>query len=172
MIELLRNRRSIRKYTDKSIEQEKIEILKEAVLRSPSSRNIDPWEFIFVDDRELLRKLALCKPHGSRFLERAALGIVVCADSEKSDVWIEDCSIASILVQMVAQSMDLGSCWIQIRRRMYDDKTTSEDYIRSLLDIPGRMKIESIVAIGYPAESREPLKRHELKDDKVRFNSY
>ena len=172
MIEMLRNRRSIRKYTDKSIEQEKIEILKEAVLRSPSSRNIDPWEFIFVDDRELLRKLALCKPHGSRFLEHAALGIVVCADSEKSDVWIEDCSIASILVQMVAQSMDLGSCWIQIRRRMYDDKTTSEDYIRSLLDIPGRMKMESIVAIGYPAESREPLKRHELKDDKVRFNRY
>ena len=172
MIEMLRNRRSIRKYTDKSIEHEKIEILKEAVLRSPSSRNIDPWEFIFVDDRELLRKLALCKPHGSRFLERAALGIVVCADSEKSDVWIEDCSIASILVQMVAQSMDLGSCWIQIRRRMYDDKITSEDYIRSLLDIPSRMKIESIVAIGYPAESREPLKRHELKDDKVRFNRY
>ena len=172
MIEMLRNRRSIRKYTDKSIEHEKIEILKEAVLRSPSSRNIDPWEFIFVDDRELLRKLALCKPHGSRFLEHAALGIVVCADSEKSDVWIEDCSIASILVQMVAQSMDLGSCWIQIRRRMYDDKTTSEDYIRSLLDIPGRMKIESIVAIGYPAESREPLKRHELKYDKVRFNRY
>ncbi|MBN2592142.1 MAG: nitroreductase family protein [Sedimentisphaerales bacterium] len=172
MIGLLRTRRSIRKYTDKSVEQEKIEILKEAVLRSPSSRNIDPWEFIFVDDRELLKKLALCKPHGSRFLEHAALGIVICADSEKSDVWVEDCSIASILVQMVAHSMDLGSCWIQIRKRMYDDKTTSEEYIRSVLEIPVCMKIESIVAIGYPAESREPLKRHELKDEKVRFNSY
>jgi nitroreductase len=172
MIELLRTRRSIRKYTDQSIEPEKIEILKEAVLRSPSSRNIDPWEFIFVDDRVLLKKLALCKPHGARFLEHAALGIVICADSEKSDVWIEDCSIASILVQMVAQSIGLGSCWIQIRKRMYDDKTTSEEYIRGLLDIPGRMKIESIVAIGYPAESREPLPRHELKDDKVRCNTY
>lgn len=172
MIELLRNRRSIRKYTDKPIEPEKIDILKEAVLRSPSSRNIDPWEFILVDDRELLKKLALCKPHGARFLEHAALGIVVCADGEKSDVWIEDCSISSILVQMVAQSMDLGSCWIQIRRRMYDDKTASEEYIRSLLGIPGHIKIESIVAIGYPAESREPLLRHELKDDKVRLNGY
>ncbi|MHC4242709.1 MAG: nitroreductase family protein, partial [Planctomycetota bacterium] len=54
MIELLRNRRSIRKYTDKVIEPEKIEILKETVLRSPSSRGFDPWEYIFVDDRELL----------------------------------------------------------------------------------------------------------------------
>ena len=58
MIELLRKRRSIRKYTDKAIEPEKIEILKEAVLRSPSSRSFDPWEFIFVDDRELLNQLA------------------------------------------------------------------------------------------------------------------
>ena len=113
MIELLRNRRSIRKYTDKSIEPEKIELLKEAVLRSPSSRNFDPWEYIFVDERELLKQLALCKQHGAKFLEGAALGIVICADGQKSDVWIEDCSIASILVQMVAQSIDLGSCWIQ-----------------------------------------------------------
>ena len=60
MIELLRNRRSIRKYTDMSIEAEKIELLKEAVLRSPSSRNFDPWEFIFVDDRKLLKQLAPC----------------------------------------------------------------------------------------------------------------
>ncbi len=52
MIELLRARRSIRRYTDRRIEPEKIEILKEAVLRAPSSRNIDPWEFIFVDERE------------------------------------------------------------------------------------------------------------------------
>lgn len=102
MIELLRNRRSIRKYTDKDIEPEKIEILKEAVLRSPSSRNFDPWEFIFVDDRGLLKQLALCKPHGAKFLEGAALGIVICADEQKSDVWIEDCSIASIFVQMIS----------------------------------------------------------------------
>ena len=172
MIELLRARRSIRKYLDKPIEPEKIEILKEAVLRSPSSRNLDPWEFIFVDDRELLKKLAVSKPHGSRFLEHAALGIVICADSEKSDVWIEDCSIASILVQMVAQSMGLGSCWIQIRKRMFDDQTTSEDYIRNLLNVPNHVHVESIIAIGYPAEIREPLPRQKLKDDKIRFNRF
>ncbi len=172
MIELLRARRSIRSYTDNRIEPEKVEILKEAVLRAPSSRNIDPWEFIFVDDRALLKKLAGCKPHGARFLEQAALGIVICADGQASDVWIEDCSIASILVQMTAQSIGLGSCWIQVRNRMLDDQTSSEAYIRDLLNMPSHLKVESIVAIGYPAEAREPLPREDLKDEKIRINGY
>jgi len=172
MIELLRNRRSIRKYTNKSIEPEKIEILREAVLRSPSSRNFDPWEFIFVDDREILKQLALCKPHGAGFLENAALGIVICAVEEKSDVWVEDCSIASILVQMTAQSIGLGSCWIQIRKRAYDETITSEDYIKDLLNLPGGIKVESIISLGYPAEKREPVAKEDLKYEKIRLNSY
>ena len=172
MIDLLRARRSIRSYTERRIEPEKIEILKEAVLRAPSSRNIDPWEFIFVDDRELLAKLALCKPHGAKFLEKAALGIVICADGQASDVWIEDCAIASILAQMTAQSIGLGSCWIQIRNRMFDDRTSSEAYIRDVLNMPDRINVESIVAIGYPAETREPLAREELKGQKIRINGY
>ena len=172
MIELLRARRSIREYSDRPIEPEKLELLKEAALRSPSSRNIDPWEFIFVDDRELLARLSRCKPHGAAFLERAALGIVVCGDSRESDTWIEDCSIASILVQMTAQSLGLGSCWIQVRNRMFDDQTTSEQYVQSLLRIPEHVKVQSIIAIGYPAERREPLPAEELKYWKIRENTY
>ncbi len=170
MIELLRKRRSIRKYTDQSIEPEKIDILKEAVLRSPSSRNIDPWEFIFIDDRELLTKLSQSKPHGASFMEHAALGIVICADGDKSDTWIEDCSIASILVQMTAQSIGLGSCWIQIRNRSYNENTTSENYIKNLLNLPDGMKVESIIAIGYLDERREPLRKEKLKYEKLHFN--
>ncbi|MCP4258785.1 MAG: NAD(P)H-dependent dehydrogenase/reductase [Planctomycetes bacterium] len=172
MIELLRNRRSIRKYTEKLIEPEKIEILKEVLLRSPSSRGFDPWEFIFVDNRELLKQLALSKPHGASFLSGAALGIVICADEQKSDVWVEDCAIASILVQMVVQSIGLGSCWIQIRNRNFDDQLTSEDYIRKLLNIPSGLKVESIIALGYPAEKKEPVPRESLKYEKVRMNGY
>jgi nitroreductase len=172
MIELLRNRRSIRKYTDKSIEPEKIELLREAVLRSPSSRNFNPWEFVFVDDRVLLKQLARCKPHGAKFLEHAALGIVVGADGQKSDVWVEDCSIASILVQMTAQSIGLGSCWIQIRKRAYDETMTSEDYIKDLLNLPELMKVESIISIGYTAEKRERVPKEELKYEKIRLNGY
>jgi len=172
MIGLLRARRSIREYSDRPIEPEKVELLKEAALRSPSSRNIDPWEFIFVDDRELLAGLSKCKPHGAEFLEHAALGIVVCGDSRESDTWIEDCSIASILIQMVAQSIGLGSCWVQVRNRMFDDGTTSERYIQDLLRIPEHIKVQSIIAVGYPAEQREPLSADDLKYWKVRANTY
>jgi nitroreductase len=172
MIDLLRARRSIRSYTERRIEPEKVEILKEAVLRAPSSRSIDPWELVFVDDRGLLKKLAGCKPHGAGFLEQAALGIVVCADGQKSDVWIEDCSIAAILAQMTAQSIGLGSCWIQVRNRTFNEQVTSEDYIRDVLALPNHLKVECIVAIGYPAEAREPLPREDLKDEKIRINGY
>ena len=172
MIELLRTRRSVRKFTSEAIEPEKIELLKETVLRSPTSRNINPWEFIFVDDRDLLRQLAQSKPHGARFLQDAALGIVVCADGQKSDVWTEDCSIASILVQMVAQSIGLGSCWIQIRNRMFDHTTTSQEHVRSLLKMPLNMEVESIVALGYPAEKKEPIPSDDLDYTKVRINCF
>ncbi len=172
MIELLRVRRSIREYTGRAIEPEKVELLREAVLRSPSSRNIDPWEFIFVDDPLLLAKLARFKPHGADFLEQAALGIVVCGDSQGSDVWVEDCSIAAILAQMTAQSLGLGSCWVQVRNRMYDDATSSEQYIQSLLHIPEHVKVECVISIGYPAEKRDPLPAGELKVSKIRTNDF
>jgi nitroreductase len=172
MIELLRARRSIRAFTNAPIEPEKLDLLKEAVLRSPSSRSLDPWEFIFVDDRQLLTKLALCKPHGADFLAQAALGIVVCGDSRESDTWIEDCSIASILVQMVALSIGLGCCWVQVRNRTFNDKMTSEQYVQKLLKIPEHLKVESIIAIGYPAEKWEPVPRADLQDGKIHANTY
>ena len=172
MIELLRARRSVRKFTVEAIEPEKVELLKEALLRSPTSRNFRPWEFIFVDDGELLRQLARSKPHGAAFLENAPLAIVICADGDKSDVWIEDCSIASILIQIVAQSIGLGSCWIQIRNRMFDDKTSSEEYVRSLLKMPNNMRVESIIALGYPAEQKEPIPFDSLDHSKIHINSF
>ena len=172
VIEQLRQRRSIRKFENKPIEPEQIELLKEAVLRSPSSRNFDPWQFIFIDDKRVLEKLAQSKPHGAAFLKNAPLGIVICADESKSDVWVEDCSIASILAQLTAQSLDLGSCWIQIRKRMHNDTTTSEDYIRTLLNIPEGIRIESIIAIGHPAENPQPIPKENLKTDRITINGW
>jgi len=172
MIKLLRKRRSIRKYTGKSIDKKSRDLLIEALLRAPSSRNIKPCEFIIIDDPELLSKLSEAKEHGSQFLRAAQLGIVVCADSTKSDVWVEDCSIASILVQMVAVSLGLGSCWIQIRNRKYKEKKTSEKYIREILGLPGKIKVESIISIGHPGEARKPITKSELQRTKVKRNRY
>jgi nitroreductase len=173
MIELLRIRRSIRKFTQVKIDPETVELLIEALLRAPSSRGINPWEFIVVDDQELLTKLSMSKQHGSEFLKNAPLGIVVCADSTKSDVWIEDCSIASIIVQMTALSLGLGSCWIQIRNRIHDDSGKSaEEYIRELLGLPEHLKVESIIGLGHPDEVKRPLPAEKLQYEKVRHNHY
>ncbi len=170
MLDLLRNRRSIRKYASLSIETEKIELLQEAALRSPTSRNFNPWRFVFVDNRNLIMKLASCKPHGSSFLEEAPLAIIVAANENESDVWIEDCSIASILIQMTAQSLGLGSCWIQIRLRQHNPSDSSEAYIRHLIGAPDHIRIESIIAIGYPNEIKEPIETDELEYEKVFMN--
>lgn len=172
MLELIRKRRSIRTYTDESIDRQTLELLVETLLRAPSSRNNRPWEFIVVDDRDLLQKLSLSKAHGSTFLKGSPLGIVVCADSTKSDVWVEDCSIAAILVQMTAESLGLGSCWIQIRQRPHDADSSAEAYVQQLLGLPEYVRVESIISIGHPQERRPPLRADELQYDKVKHNRY
>ncbi len=166
-IELIRKRRSIRKYQDKQLEAEKVEQLVEAALRSPSSRGINPWELVVVTDQSLLKKLSMAKPHGAAFLAGAPLGIVVCGSPEKSDVWIEDCSIVSTFIQLTAESMGLGNCWIQIRNRKHDKELSAEAYISEVLGIPQNLKVESIIAVGYPAETKPPHKKETLQYEKV-----
>jgi nitroreductase len=172
MIDILRTRRSIRKYEKKTISQESLEILKEALLRCPSSRGINPWMFVFVDEPELLKLLAKAKEHGSSFLKDAALGIVVCGDETESDVWVEDCSIASIVVQLTVQSLGLGSCWIQIRKRPHSQGKTAEEFIQELLGIPKHLKVESIISVGHPGESKKPIPHEKLEFEKIRYNKY
>ena len=172
MIELIRKRRSIRSFTPQPLTRDQLQILAESLLRAPTSRNINPWEFILVDDQHLLSQLATAKQHGSNFLAGAALGVVVCADETKSDVWVEDCSIAAILVQMTAQSLGLGSCWAQIRKRPHNKETTAEEFVQKTLGLPAQIRVEAIIGIGHPAESREPLADSQLQYGKVRHNNY
>lgn len=167
LIELIRTRRSVRKFTTEPVTEEQIELLKETALRSPTSRNFRPWRFVFVTDRELLTTLSECKPHGASLLAGAPLGVVVCANEAESDVWVEDCSIASILLQLTAQSLDLGSCWVQIRKRNHDETQSSEDYIRSRLDLPSTIRVLSVIGIGHPAEHPEPIDRNTLPVEKL-----
>jgi len=171
-MDLITKRRSIRRFIADKVEAQKVELLKEAALRAPSSRGVNPWEFIFITDRDLLVKLSAAKPHGSTFLKDAPLGVVVCADPEKSDVWVEDASIATIFIELAAASLELGSCWIQIRERMHDETQTAEAYIAHLLKIPSHLKVESMIAIGYPAESKPPHSKEELQNEKVYLNQY
>jgi nitroreductase len=169
---LIRKRRSIRKFLENVVEDEKIGMLIEAALRSPSSRDLQPWEFIVVTDPDSLGELSRAKYDGSAFLRNAPLGIVVCANPDRSDTWIEDASIASICIQLAAESLGLGSCWIQIRDRMHDTTKTSEEYISELLGIPKKLRIEAIIGIGYPGEKKPPRSKDGLAYERVYINKY
>lgn len=169
---LIQQRRSIRKFSDRVIEPEKIDLLVEAALRAPSSRGFNPWRFVVVTDEDLLAALSQSKPHGASFLKGARLGFVVCADTARTDVWMEDASIASIYLHLAATSLGLGSCWIQIRKRMHDDTMSAGDYIRDLLEIPDQIAVESIIAMGYPEEKKKPHPPGYLQFEKVFLNRY
>ena len=169
---LIQNRRSIRKYKDKGVEAETIDLLVEALLRAPTSMGKNSWDFVVVTDPSLLEKLSRSKPHGATFLKNAPLGIVVCADPQISDVWIENSSIASIYIHLAATSLNLGSCWIQIRERPHDDTRSAEAYVADVLDLPAHLRVLSIIAIGYPDESKAPHPRDALAYDRVSLNSH
>lgn len=172
MLEILYNRRSTRKFSDKKVDEDTIHQMLRAVLHSPSSKNGQPWEFIVVDEPGLLGLLSTSKPHGACLLKHAPLAVVVAGDKTKSDVWIEDCSIASIILQLAAESLGLGSCWVQIHRRYYDDETTANEFIRNLLNIPDHLEVLSVVGIGYKAADRPAPSEKELDWNKVTRNAY
>ena len=169
-IELLKKRRSIRQFEDKPVEQEKIDTLVEAMLRSPSSRSLNPWEFVVVTDPQLLEALAQSKPHGASFVKNAPLAIVVCADPGKSDVWIEDCSIATLILHLEAADLGLGSCWVQIRMREHGEGVSSGNYIKQLLGLGDEMVVEAIVAIGYGGEEKGGHPDSSLLHERVSYN--
>ncbi len=172
MLDILKTRRSIRKFQDKEIEKEKIDSILKAALLSPSSRSRRPWEFVLVRDKEALKILSQSREHGSELLEGAPLCIVVLADQEACDVWIEDASIASIIMQLTAHSLGLGSCWVQIRERLDKDNKKSEDYIKKFLEIPQKYSVECMIAVGYPDEVKQPYNEENLPYNKIHFEKY
>ncbi|MBU1171123.1 MAG: nitroreductase family protein [Proteobacteria bacterium] len=169
---LIRNRRSIRSFSDKEIEPEKIALLIEAALRSPSSRSLNPWEFVLVRDKGMLDQLSSSKPHGATFLKHAPLGIVVLADPKKCDVWVEDASIASTYIQLAAENLGLTSCWIQIRNREFGPGKMACEQVADLLNIPAHIEVESIIAIGYPVDSLPGHPKESLDYTKVHDGIY
>ena len=165
--ELLKVRRSMRKFTDGELTQEEVVTLMKAALMSPTSKRTNAWQFIMVDDKELLEKLSHCKAQASQFIADAPLAIVVTADPLVSDVWIEDASIASIIIQLQAEDMGLGSCWVQVRERFTASGMPSDEYVREVLDIPLQLQVLSVVAIGHKGMERKPFSEEHLQWEKV-----
>ena len=171
MIDLLKNRRSIRKFTDEPVSKEDVEKLLKAGLLAPSSMGKKPVELIVVQDREIISKLETCKKYGTLPLKSAPLVIVVIADSELSDVWVEDASIVSTLIQLEVEKLGLGSTWIQMRRRESVDKD-SEVAVREVLGIPDKYGVLSVIAIGHKNEEKKAYDDSDLDFGKVHYEGF
>lgn len=172
MLELLYQRRSVRKYLPRDIDPVAVDKIIEGLLLSPSGRGKRPWEFIVVDSKDTVKKLSESKEHGSAFLEGAPLAVVVLGNPELSDTWIEDTSIASAYALLMAESLGLGACWIQIRGRYHSTGILSDSYIKELLRIPKSFTVESIIAFGLPDKKPQSYSRDSLPFEKVHRNTY
>ena len=146
-IDIARSRHSSRLFTSEPLLPREMELIMEAGDLAPSSRSRRPVRLIPVVDEGLIRRLAMCKDSGTRALETATFAVIVAADPKVSDVWIEDCSIATIMMQMEAEDLGIGSCWIQIRLRKVGD-TDSEDFVIKEAGLDPGLKVLSIIAFG------------------------
>lgn len=170
--ELIRTRRSMRKFTSEQLTQDEVVSLLRAGLMAPSSKGSTPWQFIVIDDKAILQRLSGCKQVGSSFLKDAALAIVVVADPLISDVWIEDAAVATLMIQLQAEDLGLGSCWIQLRERFSPDGTPSNEYVHDVLELPLHLQALSIVALGHKGMERKPFNEDRLQWEKVHINKF
>lgn len=170
--DLAQKRRSTRKFTEEKVSQEIQEKLKQIVLMSPSGHRANPWEFIFVEDKASLEAISQCKSAGATFVKDAALAVVVVADTTKTDVWIEDCSIASAYLHLAAEDLGLGSCWVQMRLRSQESGDMASDVLKKLFNIPEQYEVLSVVAMGYKEEERKPFDLSRLQLEKIHTEKF
>jgi len=172
LLEVMRNRRSVRSYTGEAVPQEKVDQILKAGLLSASGKNLKPWEFIVVRDKEVLAKLSKSRAAGAAMIEHADCAIVVVGDTEKTDVWTEDCSAAMTNMHLMADCLGIGSCWVQGRLREASDGRTTEVYIRELLGIPDKYGVEAMLSLGMTKEHPAAYSLEDLPMEKVHSEKF
>ena len=145
---LIQKRKSVRRYADKPIPQDILDYILQAGDLAPTSRNLRPCTFHLIQDKETLRRLSRAKKAGAAFAADAGAAIVVVADSEKADTWIEDSSIALTYMMLAAEEQDLGCCWVQMHMRASEDGRDAEENVREILGLQERFRIVGLLAIG------------------------
>ena len=167
LMDIMLHRRSVRKYTEEDIPEEKLNMILQAGLLAPTSMNRKPCEFYVVRDKAILKKLSKVKSMGGGMLSECNAAIVVFGDSKKADTWIEDCSIALSYMTLMAQSQGVGSCWCQIHLRSSQLGKDAESGVREILSVPDRYRIVGILALGMPAQEPKPHTLEEIDWNKV-----
>lgn len=163
-------RKSVRKFIDKKIENDKLELLLKAGMAAPSALNHQPWKFILVDDRKLLDQLADKLPY-AKMLSSAKAAILVCGDIEKAlqdweqDFWIQDCSAATENILVAAQALGLGAVWTALYPSI--DRV---NIARVILNIPENIMPLNVIPIGYPTGKEKPIDKWDASN--IHYNSW
>ena len=168
LIDLMRSRRSVRQYTDEKISDEQIKKILSAALLAPSGHSKYPCEFIVVKNPETLEKLSHCRAvNVAKMLTQAAAAVVVIADAEKSDTIVEDSSVAMMNMELMATSLGIGNCWIQVRARDAENNLPAEEYLREILKFPANFKCQAVLALGIAAKQPRARELEKLNFGKV-----
>ena len=160
VFEAIRSRRSIRKYSDRAVEEEKISRVLEVGRLAPSANNRQEWRFVVVQDGDTREKLAEAAC-GQGFVAEAPVVIACC--SVESDrlmtcghpAYAIDVAIAIDHMTLAAVALELGTCWIGA---FYEDR------VREILNIPDSVRVVELLTLGYPAEKPPPRPRKRLDD--------
>jgi nitroreductase len=160
-IEVLKTRRSVRAYTSQPVPRKIIEDLVDCGRLAATAINIQPWEFVVVTDRKVLRSIAQTTDHGKFIADAPLCVLVLCRDTK---YYLEDGSAATENILLAARAHGLGSCWVAGDKKPYASK------ICHLVGAPQGYKLVSLIPIGYPAESPEKTKR--LLSDVLHWEMY
>ena len=172
LLEIMRHRRSVRKYTGEVIEESKLKQILAAALLAPSGRAKRPWEFVVVRDKDVLHELAGAREHGAEMLAGADCAVVVFGDEDMTDVWTEDCCNAMAQMYLMASYLGVGCCWIQGRLRKTGSGVMTEDYVRDLLGVPSHYRLEAIMSLGMPDAVPDPYEVDELSWEKIHYEKF
>ena len=157
-LEIIFGRRSIRVFKPGAITEETVRLLLEAAMAAPSAAAKDPWRFVVIRASSRLHRMADVLPHG-QMLRGAALGVAVCGDLEAAHdrqlrYLLQDCSAAIENLLLAAHGLGLGACWLGVHPR--EDRMRE---IGQLLELPASIVPVSVLAIGYPGETKEARTR-------------
>jgi len=155
--EVIKNRRSIRKYSDKKVEDEKVMTILEAGRWAPSASNRQPWHFIVVRDKAMRKKLADAHPYG-RFMAESPVVIVVLGDPDKHPRYhLADPHNAVQNMLLAAYVEGLSTCWMGVR------DTDIEPEFRTILGVPNNLRVVCSISVGYGDQERSST-RFPLED--------
>jgi nitroreductase len=148
--DLLKTRRSIRKFIKKDVSREIIEDIIDCARLAPSANNVQPWEFVVITDPEVKKKVSDATDHG-RFIEEAPVCIgVLCMDTK---YYLEDGCSATENILIAANAHGLSSCWVA------GDKKKYADDIKKILGVPEKYNLVSLIPVGYSDEKARVKKR-------------